>query len=256
MKSNRAIKKIFSTGCVIAEAQDFLNKAKEYALQNTADSDSLYDVAIENVLVKTEKAYLQTRRLASETVSSQAAYNAIKKEEMLNDQIKILLLDSGIIKISMPIILPFKKLKEFKSYPFGVKKISEKETFEKANALLFLLREELKKFKKETNFSNFSADRITFLYRNCINTDRLYSIPDCDNYEYKQITDTIAASLFYGSDGYDVFNYAIKTECSSFTKTEVYIIPNLDLFDCIFSHINLERSNKIKFPKTDDFRAA
>lgn len=247
--NEKNIKKIFSVNSGFCEVGDMLSNAKD-ALLNS--DDELFNSYLKDALIKAEKSYIRLRKYISDTVESPYVKEEILQKEVNNSKIKISKLGNGIIKITMPIILPFKKLKSIHAYPNEYTHIEFTDTIDRVNCFTSLLEKALDDFKKENNLSSIHMQNFTILYKNIFAKENLNSIPDSDNYEYKQITDIIVNAFAHGNDGFNNVDFIYNSCLGESTHTDVYLIPNRCFTDCLSKFLEEKESKIIKFPKSEN----
>ena len=169
--NEKNIKKIFSVSSGFCEVEDMLSNAKNALLDS---NDELFNSYLKGALIKAEKSYVRLRKYISDAIESPTVKKEILQKEVNNSKIKISKLGNGIIKITMPIILPFKKLKTIRAHSEEYTHIEFTDTLDRVNcftSLLFLKRL-LMISKKKTIFLQFICKTLRF----CIKIFSLKSI--------------------------------------------------------------------------------
>lgn len=247
--NEKNIKKIFSVSSGFCEVEDMLSNAKNSLLDS---DDELFNSYLKGALIKAEKSYVRLRKYISDAIESPTVKKEILQKEVNNSKINISKLGNGIIKITMPIILPFKKLKSIRAYPNDCTQIEFAETFDRVNCFISLLEKALDDFKKENNFSSIPMQSFTILYKNVFAKEYLSYIPDSDNYEYKQITDVIVDAFAINNDSYNNVDFIYNSGIGDSTRTDIYLIPNRCFSDCLSKFLEDKESKIIKFPKGEN----
>ena len=168
---------------------------------------------------------LKIRKAASNTLTDEKELNELYSTIIISLEIIIDIEADGVIKIQIPIIAPFKKLKTLRAKPTFLngdeyKAYELKGCLDKANAIKEPLEFELFKYKKD--FKAFDYSKATILYCNYYENGQVK--PDVDNYEYKQLTDTIMSVLNNGDD--NNLSIMLTSGYKDHTFTEITVYPS------------------------------
>lgn len=194
------------------------------------------------LLVISEETTIFIRSLIAENLTSESEYIEYEETIIKNSEISIKEKNDGIISIQMPVILPFKKLKNIKIDGLGdsftvininedairlnkyLKKLNLKRVYYKINAILYPLEIALQKYfdNKILDIDNYS--KATFIFTNNYKSIPNQMFPDPDNIEYKQIIDVVCRYLSLGND--NNITIVIRNKLSEKTYTELLIYPN------------------------------
>lgn len=226
-----------------------LQKAKSGLCSNNPDQ---FEEELKQCLLEAERGYYDIRRFAGSTISSTTYHKKLDIEEAEICNIEITKLENGIIKISMPIILPFHYTKKIVSLFDKKGKEYVLDKVVKADIMVDMVRRAVEKYVGEHPEDRNSMDCCTLMYLNVYERgfyqDR---IPDTDNYSYKIITDIVSSTFCFGDDFSEV-DFFLKTEIGDVTHTELYLIPMQFWFNpyrCLMMRDKASSYQKPEFPK-------
>ncbi|MDD6728710.1 MAG: hypothetical protein PUE08_05775 [Eubacteriales bacterium] len=222
MDEERNIKKLVSIKKDYTSMIDLLSCAVTAA----SNDDEICDEFLKALVSKSEETHLKLRDYIAENICDIDRQKKFTDAEIENCRIKVELIHNGILKITMPIILPFSRLKSVRVFPRKRKPNEIMEIFERTNMIVKLLETVLFNFKKENCDPRYSFKNFTIYYKNIYATNNLRTIPDTDNYEYKQITDAIVRTFANGNDSFENADFVLTSCLGTETKTEIYLIPN------------------------------
>lgn len=194
-----------------------INSAK-----NALSSSDIYkfETQMEKVMKTSEKITLRIRELANQSFkfsNNPLAYNRISNE-IADNIYKINITKLGrIFKITLPCTIPH----------YG--NISK-------TILTQPLNDSLKRYNKEEKIDKFESAVMVFI--NHTSNKNIAHIRDNDNYDYKQIVNTLAF-WFLPDDSFKCCNTFNLTQMDEENFTEVYIVPSDQFIDFYKENIKL-----------------
>lgn len=194
------------------KVQKSLNALKQEAISN----EELSALAI-----NTEKLFIDGRAFVAENYNSGPTFQ-IRDTDLVEEHITITENENGL-KIVMPVLMPFKKLKN-ERMAAKPKKPECVEVFEKCNALLKPLETALKKYCEKNPIDREKYSKTVFEYSSNFNTNKR-GIPDADNLEYKQITDLVVSYVSNTDDSFENVDFVFKARKKDTTHTVLRIVP-------------------------------
>lgn len=203
---------------ILKQADEISNLLKK--IKNTLDTKNMYfkDDLIEKTLFKMEKNVLDFRNIVPIFLKRDniiANKNRILQDDFTqNYQIEISKNEYGYY-IKLPITLP----------KFGEKKKS---------ILIEPLNFALKEFSQNNKIEEF--DKAVFMIINCVSSKTpSYLIRDNDNYEYKDIINTLSF-WFLPDDSFDCCSLYSETQMCKTNHTKIFIIPTEKFADFYLKH--------------------
>lgn len=189
------------------KSEEIANLLKKIESQLTMDNACFKDDLVEKALIKMEKNVLDFRNLVP--CFSKIRPNILNKNKAIqndfsqNYQIKISKNKFGY-HITLPFILP----------KFGEKKKS---------ILIEPLNFAIKNYAQNNIIEHFK--RAVFIVINCVNLNTSkYLIRDNDNYEYKDIINTLSF-WFLPDDSFDCCSLYSETQIEDKNSTKIFIVP-------------------------------
>ena len=154
------------------------------------------------LLSQYERALIKFRNNVVASADNETEIRKLTNCIIDSNEITISISNDGIIRITIPIIVPFKKLKSLRQKPSflddeNCDTYDLKGVIERANAIRFPLECALLKRKADGCFNKFDYKKAILVY--CNNYPEVKK-SDVDNFEYKQISDTIMGVLNHGDD--------------------------------------------------------
>lgn len=255
MKNEKKLKKLLNINGAYVDVVETLNLVKDAAVKD----DEIFEEFLKDAVQKSERCHLKLRRFAAENVDNPLTKKKIVESEIRNCQITVEVINNGIIKITMPIILPFAKTKAVKIYPNETNQSEIVEAFDRTNMIVNLLERVLLNFKNENKISTVPFKNSTIYYKNIFAKKDIRSAFDTDNYEYKQITDAIIRTFANGNDSFDNLDFVLTSCVGSTTRTEIYLIPNQNLVASLDAYCSAnegtQKAEIINFPSNKNYVA-
>lgn len=212
-----------------------LKRIQESAVDLEEIITSINEKELINLLTKSEKLALEIRKYVANNIAK-AEQNAVEKTIVESNEVEVFVDVLGTIHINMPIILPFKKVKNIRSSYENIdtdemtlraclNKISRlglDDIYIKSNAILCPLQAELEKLMRNFD-SPFDYSNATLEFTNHFGDD-IKIMPDPDNFEYKQIIDVVTGVLNSNSD--NGITIIIKNQKDAETYTSLKVFPS------------------------------
>ena len=139
--------------------------------------------------------------------------------------VKIEEIQRGIIKIEMPLIMPFYSLKRLTNYPDCFNAECVESVFNSCVNIYSLLEIEIFNYLKKNPFDISNYKQCALVYVN-YHVDKKTKIPDSDNYAYKALTDLIAANFCKFGDAYNELDFHFITLKGNEEKTLIYLLSD------------------------------
>lgn len=232
-------KKIFAINENYVDISNSLKDCRDLVIKE--DNDGLRN-HLTKILVESELATIELRKLMAQNVETKPQMIELDSKIVDANDISIEENDK-VLSIKMPIILPFKKVKDirrispqFKSseqsndYIIEALKKANKlgldNLFYKVNAIVGALDIAMQRYCVNSTYE----ERIklysngTYVFTNYFKYEPGQLSPDPDNMEYKQIIDIVARYLSCGNDNHIKIIIQNKPAKSSYTELKVY--PN------------------------------
>lgn len=208
----------------ITNKLDKMNKLIKTAESETDLNKRL--TVINRFHILSEKLFLDSRALfIAESINVlDAVFDSPYDPKATEMGIKIFEKDGKMI-IELPVLLPFKKLKNLN---LDVKPDDKKykETQEHCNAIATALNNALKHYVAFHIIDRKKYSKAIYVYTHFFGNEFPDKrIPDSDNYEYKQVTDIVVANISNLDDGFENLEFHFKTEKGDRTYTQLMIIP-------------------------------
>ena len=226
---------------LVKTCEQFIEEIKSF------NSNSEFNDIIK-CLSKAEKISIETRKYAINFVKNEDDDRKLSYTIINQNSIDITMFENGTLSIIMPLILPFSKIKKLKinssvshysnlntrNEPIDaegcVRKLKLDELYIKLNSILEPLKCSLDLFFDgrciDENIKKYNNS--TFVFTNHMPKVASKMFPDPDNYEYKQIIDTVTKILNLNSD--NGIRILIQNRESNETYTELNIYPgNFDI---------------------------
>ena len=176
-----------------------------------------------NLLTKSEELTLKIRRFVANNLP-EYYQKSFEKTVASFSKINIEMNEKGVISVDMPLLLPFKKVKDIRhrleninDYS-SISKLNLNEIYAKANAILYPLDIALKEFFAENKIKN-NYRNSTFVFTNYCSSKVQ---PDPDNFEYKQVIDIVTDRLSLNSDNGITIVIKNASNKNSYTNLTVY----------------------------------
>ena len=198
-------------------------------LQSIIESNK-YDLMLKTA-IDAEKLFLNVR----DFLESNAEFNMRFTEKFYEQEVDVMGIEiyekGNSLFISMPLLLPFKKLKNL-NLQNNPNQIEFLTTYEHCNAILNALRYVLHNYLKTHSINKEKYSNATYIYSNIYTNDYPKSyIPDNDNYEFKQITDLVCGYISLTDDGYEHIDFHYDTRIGERKCTLLEIRPRRNLND-------------------------
>lgn len=180
------------------------------------------------LLTEFEKLTLDIRKFVIENYKNDNS-TSIEKALINSNDIDISVNKNGVININMPMILPFKKVKDIRRLYENIDQSDEStyrclgklsklgldEIYIKINAILEPLSLAL------SQIQNYNHKISTLVFTNYYENGRAF--PDPDNFEYKQIIDVVTDKLCLNDDSN--IQIVIQNKSSNKCYTNLKVIP-------------------------------
>lgn len=180
------------------------------------------------LLTESEKLTLDIRKFVVENYKNDNS-NSFEKAIINSNNVDISVNKNGVININMPLILPFKKVKDIHRLYENIDQSDEStykclgklaklgldEIYIKANTILEPLNLAL------SQIDNYNHKILTLVFTNFYKKCRAF--PDPDNFEYKQIIDVVTDKLCLNDDSN--IQIVIQNKPSDKCYTNLKVIP-------------------------------
>ncbi len=188
---------------------------------NALKQEGISNEELSKLAIDTEKLFIDVRSFVAEHYSCRPSLQ-IRETEFVEEHITITENENGL-KIVMPVLMPFKKLKN-ERMAAKPKKTGCVEVYEKCNALYKSLETALKKYCESNPVDREKYSKTVFEYSSNFNTNKR-GIPDADNLEYKQITDLVVSYVSNTDDSFENVDFVFRVRKKDTTHTILRIVP-------------------------------
>lgn len=232
-------RKIFA----IAEGYvDISNLLKDCRDCVTEDDELELKKLLTKTLVQSEKSTIELRKLMAQNINTKA--EAVKLDKAIVDSNRVSVEDDDkVLSIRMPIILPFKKVKEIRRITTSLRtsqdmdddllqinstleKLGLNELFVRVNSILGALDIAMQQYAVNSTYEERARlyTEATYVFTNYFKFEPNELSPDPDNLEYKQIIDVVSRYLSFGNDNH--ITIIVKNEPAEYSYTELKVYPN------------------------------
>lgn len=206
--------------------QNFVDKIAQLVKQLNSNNNVINVEKAVEIAIEAEKFYIAARNEAVRlsAFSENYAPNDILSKTTKELGISIYQKNDSLF-VKMPLLLPFKKLKNLQLQNDPNMVVFYK-SYEHCNALIDALHFEFENYltnhKIDKQKYTFSTFIYTHIFDSCFPK---YRIPDTDNYEIKQITDTVINYVSSKDDGFQYISFHFDSVIGSSNNTILEIRP-------------------------------